>query len=660
MAWIVVLGILAHVATALQSSLCATSSAFSPPGCHANRRLATWSRAIVRLNAGGHVCTGWFVGSEGHILTAHHCIHKARAVEVVVEETPAQTCPPRTIRGRMTTGIDVVAFSVALDYALLRPLNRSVRGPVHLQLHSSAADIVGLEAIVAQHVDASSPVVLSEAGRIVSTTFAGCGRRDRLAYALDTKASASGSPILSTATGAVLGLHTCGGIHCHGKSVPMWIVIGCSSEPGHWNSGAVAADVVADLRQRHHLPPDAVAHETLSAPTPSTIIVERGRLVQRAANTTSVDAYLLTMAMPGRVTLDLLAWTMDAQGRWHDLRRDCDGSFFDTKVILAVVDDADGRPLLRRIAENDNDTRHQGMGDGSIDNRDAFLDVYLASPGDYYVLVGTAAMLLPAVFAPRLSAPTDGGQHLYGCGNTRATEANYNLRITTDDGTLQRIEAPFPRTAACSSSARKCPAAHADTALTLDAVVAGTLHRTYSSGTSMDHISFELTKAGRIAIDVVSYQEHTNGSIAIDGLHDVCGRAYLDTVLYVFGATIPSGEYLDPAALVATASDRPPTHVASQRYRSVSTRDPYVEVDLPAGNFTLVVGQQPLSLFEAVRVLYPGSRETDAPLLCGRPHPFGHYHVFFWVQHRRMLSATMPGSFDHAACTHEVCSDSML
>ncbi|EQC33153.1 hypothetical protein SDRG_09140 [Saprolegnia diclina VS20] len=590
--------------------------------------------ALVRLHMHKHVCTGWFVGGQGHLLTAHHCVRGVDATAIVVE-VPSHNGSMR----RLATGVDIVAVSEALDYALLRPWNGTLRGRHHLMLHHDTSDLLGLSAVLPQFTDGTSPPFLSRDGQILTTTYTGCGRGGRLGYALSTKTCASGSPILSTATGAVLGLHTCGG---------------CNTEQGRLNSGVAATDIAADLKRQKALPPAALAttvpHLTESPPT--SMVEVRGTLVH-ASGAPSVDTILLSVATPGRLRIDVAAWTQDAYGRWTDVRGDCDGSYFDSKVIFASVDAADGRQRAHILVENDDDTSSRGRTDGSISARDAYIDYYVASPGEYYAFLGTSGMAL-ALEASAPTARNSNSSALYGCGNMLAAAASYKMSLTADAGMLLRVEAPQVRSpSACNGIAARgpvqCPSPREGAVeLRLHAVVAGTLRRT-TSATSTDYIRLNITSPGRIGIDVASYQEFANGSIAPGGLPNVCGRAYVDTILYVF-------EHY-PDSLLAAVGNRPMAHIASERYRSISTRDPYLELELGVGVYTLVVGQEPLSLYEAFHALYPNVREANAPLLCGRPHPVGHYHVFFWVQHATMLSPpAQPGSFDHASCTTEVCA----
>ncbi|KDO29024.1 hypothetical protein SPRG_06079 [Saprolegnia parasitica CBS 223.65] len=587
--------------------------------------------ALVRLHGRDHVCTGWFVGSQGHLLTAHHCVHGADTAAIVLEVHDGSI-------GRMYTGVDIVAASEALDYALIKSRDGTLRGRHYLVLHHDTTDLLGRSAIVLQFIDGTSPPSMSRDGPILTTTYTGCDRGGRLGYALSTKMCASGSPILSTATGAVLGLHTCGG---------------CNTDQGRLNSGVAATDIIADLKMQQALPPAALAAVGPRAEVPpiTTTVEVRGTLVHESG-APSVDTMLLSVATPGRLRIDVAAWTQDAHGRWSDVRGDCDGSYFDSKVILASVDTSDGRPRAFVLVENDDDSGKHGASDGSISARDAYVDYFIAAPGDYYVFVGTSGMAL-ALKAP--TASNSNSSALYGCGNVLAAAANYKVSLTADAGMLARVETPHARSTSppCNLMAHgpmHCPSPRGEGAveLRLHAVVAGTLRRT-TSATSTDHIRLNITSPGRIGIDVASYQEFANGSIAQRGLPTVCGRAYVDTILYVFERY--------PDALIAAVGTRPIAHVASERYRSISTRDPYLELELGVGVYTLVIGQEPLSLYEAFHALYPDVREANAPLLCGRPHPVGHYHVFFHVQHAHMLAPPAPpGSFDHASCTTEVCA----
>ncbi|OQS07553.1 hypothetical protein THRCLA_00447 [Thraustotheca clavata] len=398
-----------------------------------------------------------------------------------------------------------------------------------------------------------SNVVVASDGNILSTTYTGCNRFDRLGYDLPTKTCSSGSPIISEITG-------------------------CVGKLGDMNSGVRARDIVVDLMKLGSLPQSAATTVELEQRAQPKITTELD------SHRSTFDSFLISTKEPGALTIDLLAWTVDTKGHWYDLRLDCDASHFDSKIILAFIDPFDGR--LHHLIENDNDTRGDGRKDGSIDARDAYLDVYLTLPGNYYILVGTSAMTLDSVVGN-----TTWSSDINGCGHIKAFQGNYKMTIEYDSTMLSNLELPTASSSNTSCLQPNCPPLSAldDISLQIEAVVAGTLCR---ASLAMDYIAFEMLSSGRIAIDVVSYQEYENATAT---------------------------KYLDPSRLVAVADNRSLDSIDSRYYRSISTRDPYLEINLPRGNYTLVVGHL---------------RDPTAPLLCGGPHAFGHYHVFFSTSHK--------------------------
>jgi hypothetical protein len=304
------------------------------------------------------------------------------------------------------------------------------------------------------------------------------------------------------------------------------------------------------------------------------------------------------------------------------------------------------------LAENDNNNRGQGS------YHDSFLD-YFVHPGAYFVFIGTPALSSTILSDPH-ALTIEGSNELLACGEPVASYATYQVTLSGDS--FDFVDGPeTQRPSTCGHPSKnqhnECPY-HVSQAMHIEAQVSGTLHgRGYEA--SKDRILFEITSTGTVAIDVLSFQEDDHGQVK--SLDHVCGRAYIDTVLYIFRhpaktKKVADGEYsyLDPSTLVAKAHSRDKDLL--ETHMSVSTRDPYVQLALPPGWYTLVVGQQHLSLLQAIQMLYPNRRNEESPLLCGRPHPYGHYHVFFWTERFGAVRAKAPGTFNVTSCKHEICS----
>ncbi|KAF0697270.1 Aste57867_12042 [Aphanomyces stellatus] len=627
------------------SSLSTTSSS---PWClgrsAANEAIKAHARAVVRLSRPQPddpttlpplVCTGWFLGADGHILTNYHCISSpedaaATTFEVSGACTACTKAHAALCLGPATTGATLVAASEALDYALVRPFASLVAAHgVYLQLHATDdTNLLAQDIYILQHPGGGAMTVAKD-DIVRTTTAAGCdataAREDLVGYALPTAEGSSGSPVVSSASGLVIALHTCGG--------------GCSASQGNsgsLNAGIRATAIAADLARQGQLPSNATASPLATTTTPPLVHVAnvRGTLFQRTQGI-SIDTFFVRMHETGAIEVNVRS------------RRDtaCDGSYFDAKVLLVSIDPTDGSLTLLNV--NDNAPPH-----------DAILN-YVLPPGEYYLFVGTSAMTADLVLnAPSASAAlfahtADRGS-LFSCGASNARFGSYDLSLRVDDATSIGAWTAPSSGLPCHDLPTACtvPSSPASTAsspeLRVQAIVAGTL--VAANGTiSHDLVQFSMPRPGKLALDVVSFQQSDDGALQPDGFDaaGLCGRAYVDTVIFIFETT--SG------VILAASDGRSP--VPTTRQISISTRDPYLEVYLPGGNYTLVVGHAPLTLQEALHVLEPGARDAAAtPLLCGEAATKGHYHVLFLANQN--VVAKPSGSFDRAACTEEICNTS--
>lgn len=195
------------------------------------------AKAVARLLIGGtSACTGWLVGSEGHVMTNEHCISTSSAAgdtnyEFMAEGSTCSTacdswgaCPGTVV----ATSGSLVKVNAALDYTLIKlPVNpTSTYG--YLQMRNSDT-FVGERIYIPQHPQAWGKKIALKAGsgdaKIDTVTASGCSSRNYydLGYAADTQGGSSGSPVLSYADNSVIGLHHCGS--CPNRAVPITKVI---------------------------------------------------------------------------------------------------------------------------------------------------------------------------------------------------------------------------------------------------------------------------------------------------------------------------------------------------------------------------------------------------------------------------------------------------
>ncbi len=206
--------------------------------CYEGTTIYNKARAVCRLLIGGTgACTGWLLGSEGHIITNNHCIStQASASDTDYEfmaegATCATNCAswgacPGTVAASSGT---LIKTSSTLDYTLiLLPTNvTSTYG--YLQLRNTLPTI-GERIYIPQHPGAwgKQLAVNSDVdggyAKIYSTNQTPCiGGPGDIGYYADTAGGSSGSPVLAYSDHLVVALHHCG--TCPNRGVPIPSII---------------------------------------------------------------------------------------------------------------------------------------------------------------------------------------------------------------------------------------------------------------------------------------------------------------------------------------------------------------------------------------------------------------------------------------------------
>jgi len=219
------------------------------------------SRAVARLIRGGEIsCSGWLLGSEGHLMTNYHCIKSkpeatATLFEFVAESDACDAscdewgaCPGRL----RINGAKFIWADPELDYALVQLPVELVSGLGYLKIRT------GLKSpperiYIPQHPAAQGKKIAfrssapedntgTNAGypKVMSSRIRSCldaTTVESVGYYADTDYGSSGSPVIALSDHRVIALHQCPG--CPNTAIPM-------------------ADIVAHMEKLNIVPPNSV------------------------------------------------------------------------------------------------------------------------------------------------------------------------------------------------------------------------------------------------------------------------------------------------------------------------------------------------------------------------------------------------------------------
>jgi PKD repeat protein len=198
------------------------------------------SRAVARLLVNGRAaCTGFLVGSEGHLLTNAHCVDSEgdaanTNVELMAEgECDGGCAGYGACRGTLiANGTRLVRVNQALDYALLAlPVDPTAEhGFLRLR---AGGPTLGERIYIPQHpnfwgkrIAVSSTAAPDHGGvcRVTSLAERPCkGGPGDVGYMADTGGGSSGAPVMAYDDHAVVALHHCA--RCPNRGVPMDAIV---------------------------------------------------------------------------------------------------------------------------------------------------------------------------------------------------------------------------------------------------------------------------------------------------------------------------------------------------------------------------------------------------------------------------------------------------
>ncbi len=195
------------------------------------------ARAVARLLLNGNAhCTGWLVGSEGHLMTNEHCVTSQSQMNSIDFEFMAEGASCATNCGSAlacsgtieASGGTFVTDDTALDYALLLPDTSTGTGTDLAATYGfmrlrDTGTILNERIYLVQHpagwgkrfaMLSSYPQDVGLGGFAYATSInevACSGGPGDIGYWADTQGGSSGSPVLAYADHRVVALHHCRG-----------------------------------------------------------------------------------------------------------------------------------------------------------------------------------------------------------------------------------------------------------------------------------------------------------------------------------------------------------------------------------------------------------------------------------------------------------------
>ncbi|EQC34975.1 hypothetical protein SDRG_07771 [Saprolegnia diclina VS20] len=307
-----------------------------------------YSRPVVRIWVptpgvdGFKMCTGWLWGSQGHVITASHCIGSARDANQVQFEFLAEASwcgvdVDYTVCSGAVASVAAtwVTTNVILDYTLLLLSSGPslVQSYGYLQVHPTLAIARGMQIYVPQHPNGGCKTIASRNQTTLPTTITGLTSkgcdlnndgfyRGGVMYDADTQPGSSGAPVLDATTNTVVAMHYCGAAACSNAGIPM-------------------ACIVRDLLFQNLLPANALGDgfgtipafpdpvEFPRAPTlpfrhPPYFGAIRQGVVPRRPRYTTVDHYELVVQAPTKIMVDVVVNELNTTSNTCvDVLRDC-------------------------------------------------------------------------------------------------------------------------------------------------------------------------------------------------------------------------------------------------------------------------------------------------------------------------------------------------
>lgn len=205
--------------------------------CYDGTEMYNKAKAVCRLLIGGtSACTGWLLGSEGHVVTNNHCIGNQTDASNTDYEFMAEgaTCTtncsswgacPGTVEASSGT---LIQTDSALDYSLILLPSNITSTYGYLQFRDTLP-VVNERIYIPQHpgaygkqmaVESTHSTDQSGYAEVYTTSATPCsGGPGDIGYYADTAGGSSGSPVIAYDDHFVVSLHHCA--NCPNRGVPI-------------------------------------------------------------------------------------------------------------------------------------------------------------------------------------------------------------------------------------------------------------------------------------------------------------------------------------------------------------------------------------------------------------------------------------------------------
>ena len=189
--------------------------------CYEGTTMYEKAEAVCRLIIGGSgSCTGWLLGSEGHVMTNNHCIDSvsdAQNTDFVFNFknancTGSASSPSAVVASSST----FIKTSSSLDYTLVKLPTNPTNTYGYLSLSSVVAS-AGDRIYIPQHpggrrkeisVKTDTDPTVDGFSRVFASSL---NNRQQVRYQADTERGSSGSPVLDFNSNLVIAIHNTGG-----------------------------------------------------------------------------------------------------------------------------------------------------------------------------------------------------------------------------------------------------------------------------------------------------------------------------------------------------------------------------------------------------------------------------------------------------------------